>query len=152
MIKTRSFFAHSAEQQQQIAQQLAKTCKTGLILYLEGNLGVGKTTFAQGFIHQLGYQGHIKSPTYTLIEPYQTPPFICYHLDLYRLADAEELEYTGFRDLLTDNAIFLIEWAERGAGVLPEADIIIDISYHKKGRQIILKGISIHGCQILVKN
>jgi len=136
MNKENIFFAHSAVQQQHIAQQFADVCKQGLIIYLAGNLGAGKTTFVQGFIHQLGYQGRIKSPTYSLIESYKTPQCDCYHLDLYRLADAEELEYTGFRDLLTPDAIFLIEWADKGAGVLPLADIVIEITYQRHGRDI----------------
>ena len=90
-----------------------------LIVYLKGDLGAGKTTLVRGFLRGLGYKGTVKSPTYTLIEPYRIAGKSICHLDLYRLADAEELEYLGVRDLLQEETVLLIEWPERGEGVLP---------------------------------
>lgn len=129
-------FADSEQSQIAIGHNLAQCCQGDLMIYLEGNLGAGKTTFAKGFLRGLGYQGHVKSPTYTLLETYQTAQFECHHLDLYRLADPEELEYIGFRDLLNQQALFLVEWADKGLGVLPLADLIIKINYQAQGREI----------------
>ena len=126
-------------QQERLGAELAGCAPAALIVYLHGDLGAGKTTFARGFLRGLGYTGSVKSPTYTLMEPYRIGGRSICHLDLYRLADAEELEYLGVRDLLQEESILLIEWPERGKGVLPAADLIVLISYLQHGR-----GISIH--------
>ncbi len=106
----------------------------GMIIYLQGDLGAGKTTMTRGFIQQLGYQGRVKSPTYTLIESYSFERISVHHLDLYRLSDAEELEFMGLRDLLSGNDLFLIEWPEKGEGWLPDAEFDITLSYSGDSR------------------
>lgn len=99
------------------------------VIYLHGELGAGKTTLVRGLLRGLGYQAPVRSPTYTLIEPYEAvePPVV--HLDLYRLADPEELDYLGLRDLLERPGLILVEWPERGAGALPPADLELFIEY-----------------------
>jgi len=129
--------------------QLAAACKGGLLIFLHGQLGAGKTTLVRGFLRACGHNGPVKSPTYTLIEPYTTVYGNLYHLDLYRLADAEELEWIGIRDLFEDESICLVEWPEQGAGILPEPDLHVYLQTDGVGREIRVEAVSPHGEQVL---
>jgi len=116
--------------------RLAAHLEAPCVIYLEGDLGTGKTTLVRGVLRGLGYRGSVRSPTYTLIEPYELGGFRVFHLDLYRLGDPEELEYLGLRDLLDEDSILLVEWPERGAGALPPADLLIRIAHSPPGRAL----------------
>ena len=118
----------------QFGQHIAKQFTAGGIIYLTGDLGAGKTTFVRGFLKAFNHYGPVRSPTYTLVEPYQFEEQEIYHFDLYRLGDPEELEYAGCRDYFHKNALCLIEWPEKAYGYLPSADLSINLSYHSKGR------------------
>lgn len=131
-----------AEAQTAFGERLATLLPKRLVIYLRGDLGTGKTTLARGILRGLGHQGAARSPTYTLIEPYEIGTTRVYHLDLYRLADSEELEYLGLRDLLDDDALWLVEWPDRGADLLPAPDLTITIDYLGVGRRLTL---SAHG-------
>ena len=127
-----------------LGERLAPVVTPGII-YLQGELGTGKTTLARGLLRGLGYTGKVRSPTYTLVEPYAMESCRVYHLDLYRLADAEELEWLGLRDMLADAALLLVEWPERGSGYLPAADLTIELGFSGDGRAASLEATTATG-------
>lgn len=133
----------------QLGGSIARLIRDRLIITLQGDLGAGKTTLSRGILQGLGHSGAVKSPTYTLVEPYQLALGAVYHLDLYRLVDAEELEYMGFADYLADAQLCLIEWPEQGQGFLPMADIAIEISQPGAGRCVTLCANSAVGQQLI---
>ena len=118
--------------------RLATCLRPGGILYLEGPLGAGKTTLVRGILRALGHQGSVKSPTYTLVESYEAGGLRLHHFDLYRLADPEELEYLGARDFFDADALCLVEWPSKGAGLLPAADLEIILECAGEGRRLTL--------------
>ena len=131
-----------------LGARLAQSITPGIV-YLQGDLGAGKTTLTRGLLRGLGHAGRVRSPTYTLVEPYRFAGTTVYHLDLYRLADPEELEWLGLRDMLAESALLLVEWPERGAGVLPAADLVIRLEYSGNGRRALLNAASLAGEQSL---
>lgn len=134
-----------------LGARLATALAPGCVLYLRGELGAGKTTLARGLLHALGHRGIVKSPTYTLVEPYQVADWRLFHWDLYRLADPEELEFLGLRDQLDGEAVLLIEWPERGQGELPAADLEIMLAYAGEGRACRLAALSAAGAAMLAR-
>jgi len=141
--------AHNEAEQEALGGHLCNALQGGAVIHLHGDLGAGKTTLVRGFLRSLGHRSAVKSPTYTLIEPYEIGGRHIYHLDLYRLGDPEELDYLGIRDLLDGQAVLLVEWPERGAGELPPADIQVNIAYLDGGRRLEFSSHSRRGEEIL---
>jgi tRNA threonylcarbamoyladenosine biosynthesis protein TsaE len=130
----RSLRTQSADETRSLGDALGtaiamQSRRAAIVVGLNGDLGVGKTTFVSGLLRRLGIVGPVRSPTYTLIEPYELNDRSIFHLDLYRLASPRELEMLAIRDLLQPNALLLVEWAERGGAELPPRDLEIDLRY-----------------------
>ena len=122
-------FIHNEDEMLRFGARLAKLIQPPMLVYLQGPLGAGKTTLVRGVLQGLKHTAAVKSPTYTIVEPYEFAEFTLYHFDLYRLNDPAELEALGFRDYLSGDALCILEWPERGAGWLPQADVNISIDY-----------------------
>ena len=137
------------EKQEAFGAALAELVEPPCIIYLTGDLGAGKTTLARGFLRGLGHEGRVKSPTFTLLEPYELTGLNCYHFDLYRLADPEELLFLGIEDLLQPDSVLLVEWPERGTGVLPVPDLSIEILHGETERCLTLRAESDKGLKII---
>lgn len=120
----------------QLGAVLARYRPDAALVHLSGDLGAGKTTLARGFIQACGHPGQVKSPTYTLMESYVLPDVTIHHLDLYRLGDPEELEYLGLDELEGPGNIALVEWPERGEGVLPAASLSLHLAHRPNGREV----------------
>ena len=118
------------------ADKFASALHLPLVVWLQGDLGAGKTSFARALIHALGYLGRVKSPTYGLLEQYQIASLQVLHMDLYRINDPGELEFLGLEDLLDDKTILLIEWPDKGGQWLPEPDFIFEFAYAFEGRDL----------------
>lgn len=121
----------------------------GLVIYLQGELGAGKTSFARALLGALGVGERIKSPTYSLVEGYRAGERPAWHLDLYRIADPGELEWLGLDALADPDALVLVEWAERGRGALPHADLVASFAYAGSGRRAELQSCTERGARVL---
>ncbi|MBE9564999.1 MAG: tRNA (adenosine(37)-N6)-threonylcarbamoyltransferase complex ATPase subunit type 1 TsaE [Proteobacteria bacterium] len=149
---SKQIFLADESQQIALAKTVAKHLKTSFVMLLKGNLGVGKTTFARGFVQASGFDGVVKSPTYTLVEPYPISyDRMCYHFDLYRLSDPEELEFTGARDYFNETDVCLVEWPENAEGFLPRADWVCEFSHLDEGRNLLISSQTDKGEKLMLQ-
>jgi tRNA threonylcarbamoyladenosine biosynthesis protein TsaE len=130
-----------------LAGALPDTAAAGAVVYLQGELGTGKTTTVRSLLHALGVAGKVRSPTYTLIDTYVLPGITCVHIDLYRVQSRTEVEELAIRDLTGPGSLMLIEWPEKGAGVIPTADLIVALDYAEDARRVAVSGGSPLGCE-----
>jgi tRNA threonylcarbamoyladenosine biosynthesis protein TsaE len=130
---------------------LAHCMMPGTVIFLEGDLGAGKTTLTRGLLQGLGHVGRVKSPTYTLVETYTLAALTAHHFDLYRFNDAEEWEDAGFRDYFGSDTLCLVEWPEKAQGLLPVPDITIALAVTDDGRNYCIRAHSAQGKQCLTR-
>ena len=135
-------FLHNAEETKQVGAKLYSLLPAQCVIYLEGDLGAGKTTLVRGFLRAAGFSGAVKSPTYTLVEEYTLAHRKVFHFDLYRLTDPEELEWIGIGDYFSEDCTCFIEWPDMGKGYVPEPDLAIRLSFDKEGRLLLLEKVS----------
>jgi tRNA threonylcarbamoyladenosine biosynthesis protein TsaE len=143
------FYLNEESATEELAAKFAAQCKQRTVIFLNGDLGAGKTTFSRGFLQGLGYHGRVKSPTYTIVEPYEIDNWRVFHFDLYRLSDPEELEYIGIRDYFEQDCLCLIEWPDKGVGLFAAADLEISIEFSGTGRKLMIEPKSDYGRDIL---
>ncbi|HEX7817013.1 tRNA (adenosine(37)-N6)-threonylcarbamoyltransferase complex ATPase subunit type 1 TsaE [Dyella sp.] len=134
-----------------LARRVAEAIDQGLVIYLHGDLGAGKTSFARALLKALGVGERVKSPTYSLVESYRLPARIAWHLDLYRIADPGELEWLGLDALADPAALVLVEWPERGTGALPQVDLQVNLAYEGPGRQASMQAMTPRGDDVLAR-
>lgn len=135
-----------------LARQLAAALPArtaGLTLLLQGDLGAGKSTFARALIRSLGHSGAVPSPTYTLVEPYELPGGMVYHVDLYRVSSEDELRYLGWMEL--EEGFRIVEWPERAPGIAAQADIRVKLDYDDPGRHVAIDALSPNGEAIVAR-
>jgi len=132
----------------QLAARFARNLLTPSVIYLKGDLGAGKTTFARAYIHCLGFQGYVKSPSYGLLETYEVGGQKVLHLDLYRIEDPEELEYLALRDLFDAQSTLLVEWPDRGENHLPEPDLVLEFDEKDELRFIRCHAVTARGLDL----
>jgi len=148
-VSTKKLLLANEDAQLAFAAEMARFCPPGLVIFLQGDLGTGKTTLVRGFLRALGHKGVVKSPTYTLVEPYIIDNQQIYHFDLYRLGDPDELEYAGGRDYFDAQSICLLEWPEKAAGFLPAADLVLQLAYEGEGRSLEISAETAAGKKLL---
>jgi tRNA threonylcarbamoyladenosine biosynthesis protein TsaE len=132
-------YLNSAEETEAFGAELYKSMPSKSLIFLQGDLGAGKTTLVRGFLRAAGYKGTVKSPTYTLVEEYTIGCRKIFHFDLYRVADPEELEWIGIRDYLDQDSVCFIEWPDKGKGFLPEPDNVITLKTQGYGRSLTME-------------
>ena len=140
---------HSEEETLLFGEAIARGLKPGIFCSLEGTLGAGKTCISRGILRGMGHSGYVKSPTYPLVEIYNLKTSTVYHFDFYRITDPVEILEAGFRDMFSEENICLVEWAEKGRGVIPIPDITISLAFNQDSRNVSVNAISQLGQQCL---
>jgi tRNA threonylcarbamoyladenosine biosynthesis protein TsaE len=135
-------YLQNTEETEAFGAELFKSVPSKYLVFLQGDLGAGKTTLVRGFLRAAGYAGVVKSPTYTLVEEYTVGARKLFHFDLYRVVDPEELEWIGIRDYLEQDCVCFIEWPDKGKGFLPGPDRVITLTPHGEGRSLTMENVT----------
>ncbi|MCF7986294.1 MAG: tRNA (adenosine(37)-N6)-threonylcarbamoyltransferase complex ATPase subunit type 1 TsaE [Methylovulum sp.] len=138
-----TIFLPDTQATEQLGVQLWTLIPARALVFLCGNLGVGKTTLVRGYLRAGGFLGTVKSPTYTLVEEYALGERKICHFDLYRINDPEELEWIGIRDYLSQEGVCFVEWPDKGKGYLVEPDITLELSLEGMGRRLSCRGLDL---------
>jgi len=146
-----SVFVENEASMEALGANLLDAMQAQGVIYLVGDLGMGKTTLSRGVVRAAGHIGAVKSPTYTLVEPYEFEFTTIYHFDLYRLLDPEELEFMGIRDYFSETATCIVEWPEKGGEFIPVPDLNATLSYVGDERKIVINSASERGVAIVEK-
>lgn len=134
----------------ELGRAVARYCEELSVVFMHGELGVGKTTLVRGILEGLNYTGFVKSPSYTIVEPYvHTNVKPVYHFDLYRISDPGELEYIGLRDYLAPENLCIFEWPEHAASELPQPDLLIHLDWEREGRTVVIEADTEYGKYVL---
>ena len=150
MRTVKTLYLESDEATRELGARVARCCIPPLVIFLKGDLGSGKTTFARGFVRELGYPGRVKSPTFSLEESYVFENMSLFHFDLYRIRSPHEVEFIGIRDVMArEDAVCLIEWPERAEGAVQGADLEFAFAHEGNGRSVFWQARSIRGRSII---
>lgn len=149
--EVREIFLADENDTLKLGERFAQLISPPLIIWLEGDLGAGKTTFTRGLLNALGYNGAVKSPTYNIVETYPFKGFNLHHFDLYRFQNPEEWLDAGLDELITADSIILIEWPQLGGDLAPPADIILNITLNGSGRTVQINTVTTNGTKTLNK-
>lgn len=149
--EVREIFLADENDTLKLGERFAQLISPPLIIWLEGDLGAGKTTFTRGLLNALGYNGAVKSPTYNIVETYPFKSFNLHHFDLYRFQNPEEWLDAGLDELITADSIILIEWPQLGGDLAPPADIILNITINSSGRTVQINAVTTNGTKTLNK-
>lgn len=149
--EVREIFLADENDTLKLGERFAQLISPPLIIWLEGDLGAGKTTFTRGLLNALGYNGAVKSPTYNIVETYPFKGFNLHHFDLYRFQNPEEWLDAGLDELITADSIILIEWPQLGGDLAPPADIILNITIKSSGRTVQINAVTTNGTKTLNK-
>ena len=149
--EVREIFLADENDTLKLGERFAQLISPPLIIWLEGDLGAGKTTFTRGLLNALGYNGAVKSPTYNIVETYPFKSFNLHHFDLYRFQNPEEWLDAGLDELITADSIILIEWPQLGGNLAPPADIILNITINGSSRTVQINAVTTNGTKTLNK-
>lgn len=149
MVENQHLEMGNAEAMEALGARIAHALRGRGLVFLAGELGTGKTTLVRGALRHMGHQGSVKSPTFTLVEPYEINSQMVFHFDLYRLGDPGELEFMGFRDYVADDTLCFVEWPERGMGRLPPPDIEVRLEYRGERRGAVIGAATARGEALL---
>jgi tRNA threonylcarbamoyladenosine biosynthesis protein TsaE len=148
----KTFFLADESATEALGARVGQMLTPGIVIWLTGDLGAGKTTLTRGLLRALGHAGAVKSPTYTLLEPYVVSKMALYHFDFYRFSEPQEFLDAGLEEYFAEDAVCLVEWADKACPFVPPADIEISLQVDGDGRRAVCRGMSERGRACLIRS